>query len=218
MESQALIKINLGCGPIQPEGWVNVDGSLRARLAKHLPWVDKLLVRLKLIPPTEFNTRIRTDDICKPLSFLDNSVHAVYAGWLLEHLTRDDGRRLLEECFRIMRPGGVLRVRVPDNYAFCKNYVKEFDETFVQPRASWNENHTRWTKMFFDDICIHRPWLHSMNHFHKWMYDEISLTLAFERAGFREVARRGLHDSRISDVAAVESQHEDLIVEGVKPA
>jgi len=41
------------------------------------------------------------------------------------------------------------------------------------------------------------------------------LVLLFESLGFREVARRGLHDSRIEGVAPVENRY-DLIVEGVK--
>jgi hypothetical protein len=48
------------------------------------------------------------------------------------------------------------------------------------------------------------------------MYDEVSLVLAFERAGFVEVQRKGLHDSRIADVALVETR-DDLTVEGIKP-
>jgi hypothetical protein len=71
--------------------------------------------------------------------------------------------------------------------------------------------------MFFADICVKKSWLTSMGHYHKWMYDEVTLIHAFEHVGFTHVERRGFHDSRIPDVALVETR-EDLIVEGVKPA
>jgi hypothetical protein len=48
------------------------------------------------------------------------------------------------------------------------------------------------------------------------MYDEVSLILAFERAGFVDVERRGLHQSRIEGIEKVETR-DDLIVEGIKP-
>jgi hypothetical protein len=55
-----------------------------------------------------------------------------------------------------------------------------------------------------------------MGHFHKWMYDEVSLIGAFEKAGFRNVRRRALHQSEIPDIAVVEMR-DDLTVEGLKP-
>jgi predicted SAM-dependent methyltransferase len=208
--------LNLGAGPIQPEEWVNVDNSNRAKLASRLPWLDQALVWCRILPPTEFGRRTQTCDIRKRLPFSDNSVSAIYGGEVLEHLTCEQGQRLLRECYRVLQPGGVLRLRVPDNYRFWRNYVQECDRVRELPRAQWHEEHTRWVQMFFRDICVRRPWLGSMGHFHKWMYDEVSLILAFERAGFVQVERRGLHDSRIAQVEQVEVR-EDLNVEGVKP-
>ena len=48
------------------------------------------------------------------------------------------------------------------------------------------------------------------------MYDEISLILTLENAGFRDVHRMPYLDSRIPAVNLVEVR-DDLIVEGVKP-
>ncbi len=210
------LRLNLGCGPVQPEGWLNIDGSNRARLASRFPRLDRLLVKLRLLPPTEFGPGVRSIDLRQPLPFASHSVTAIYSGEMLEHFTRDDGRRLLAECFRVLGPGGVLRVRVPDNYRFWWLYVQAFERTIVRPRAEWDEEHTRWVEMFFRDICVNAATVKSMGHFHKWMYDEISLIQEFERVGFVQAERRVLHDSRIPDVAAVETR-DDLIVEGIKP-
>lgn len=211
-----LPKLNLGCGPIQPADWVNFDGSNRAWLASRLGWLDRLLVALGLIPPTEFGRHTRTADLRKALPYGEGSVAAIYSGEMLEHFTRDEGQRFLAECFRVLAPGGVLRLRVPDNYHFWKSYVAEAEARLTRPRAEWDDHHTRWVAMFFRDICVRRPWLQSMGHYHKWMYDEVSLILALEHAGFTEIERRGLHDSRIADVSQVETR-DDLIVEAVKP-
>jgi predicted SAM-dependent methyltransferase len=215
-ETATAVRLNVGCGPVQPDGWINIDNSLRAKLASRLNWLDRLLVGLRVLPPTEFNTRTWTTDIRNARPFRDNTAEAIYGGEVLEHFTRADGRRFLSECFRILRPGGVLRLRVPDNYRFWKNYVAEFDRTYARPRDQWTRQHERWVEMFFRDICVSNPRLKSMGHFHKWMYDEVSLTLAMQGVGFGDVERRGFHDSRICDVALVETR-DDLIMEGVKP-
>lgn len=209
------LRLNIGCGPVQPPNWVNIDNSNRARLASRVPWLDALLTRSGILPPTEFSGRTRTADVRRHLPWPSSSVTAIYAGEMLEHFTAADGLRFLGECFRVLAPGGVLRLRVPDNYNFWKQYVTEYDAVRALPRAQWTDHHTRWVEMFFRDICVNRPFLGSMGHFHKWMYDEVSLIRAFERTGFVEVARRSLHDSRIADVAAVETR-DDLIVEGIK--
>ena len=107
-------------------------------------------------------------------------------------------------------------MRVPDNARFWRNYLKEFDENYARPPAQRDDRHSRWVEMFFHDICVRRSAFSSYGHFHKWMYDEISLVRTFEKVGFVNVARRAFLDSAIPDVRSVES-HEDLTVEGTKP-
>jgi len=210
------LQLNIGCGPIQPDGWVNIDNSVRAKLASRMPWVDKALTRLKLLPATEFTSRTLTANVVAKIPFSTASVEAIYSGEMLEHFTFDDGQRFLVECFRVLIPGGILRIRVPDNYHFWKQYTEQFEATRSLGRKSWTDHHTRWIRMFFRDICVRRPWLKSIGHYHKWMYDEISLILALENQGFVGAERRAFLDSRIANIGVVEVR-DDLIVECVKP-
>lgn len=214
---EPLRKLNLGCGPIQPQGWENVDGSQRAWVASRLSWLDRLMVRLKLWPPTEFSGRTGFANLLKRLHWPDSSVHCLYLGEVLEHFTPEHAIRLLSECFRILKPAGVIRVRVPDNVRFWRNYLKEFDEVYAKPREAWSDDHSRWVEMFFRDISVRRRWFGSLGHYHKWMYDEISLVRTLQRVGFVAVERRKFLDSAIPDVKEVET-HEDLTVEGSKPS
>jgi len=211
-----LMKLNLGCGPVQAPGWVNVDGSQRAWLVARAKWLDRLVTLARLLPPSDFDgvTFARLD---KPFPWPDNSAEAVYAGEVLEHFTEADGLDLLRRCWRVLAPGGHIRVRVPDNERFWRNYLAEIDATRRLPRKSWTAGHARWVHMFFRDICVRRQFVGSFGHFHKHAYDEIALSLALEEVGFTNVRRMALHDSGIGDVAAVEVR-DDLIVEGVKPS
>jgi len=120
------------------------------------------------------------------------------------------------ESFRVLARGGIIRVRTPDHARFWRNYVTEHDAILAKPRSEWSLNHTRWTQMYFDDICVRRPkpW-HSMGHFHKWGWDEVAMVILLESVGFSDVRRMSLHQSAIADVTDVETR-EDLTIEGVK--
>lgn len=179
--------------------------------------MDRSLTALRIIPPTEFNKRTRFANLNRPLPWLTNLVDAIYLGEVLEHFTRSEGEQLLAECFRILKPSGILRIRVPDNARFWRNYLTDFDACYSLPRSKWTDKHSIWIERFFRDIAVRRKLLASFGHYHKWMYDEISLILLLEKLGFTDVERHHLHDSRIEGIAAVEVR-EDLIVEGIKPS
>lgn len=212
-----MLKLNLACGHIQPKGWVNVDGSNRAWLASKFPLVDRALTAAKLIPPTEFNRETVFLDMVgkKSWPWPKFSADAVYMGDVLEHFSPEDVRLILLRCHLVLKPGGILRIRTPDHANFWRQYVEEYQEQLAGGRAAWHNRHARWVTMYFDDICTTRPKRRqSMGHFHKWGWDEIQMTLLLEEAGFVDVGRRGLHESAIADVAAVESRV-DLTLECV---
>ena len=88
-EIPALDYLNLGCGAHFSPEWVNVD------LASDDP-------------------RVLAHDLRKPLSFAAASFSVVYHSHVLEHLSRSSGATFLGECFRVLKPAGILRVAVPD--------------------------------------------------------------------------------------------------------
>jgi predicted SAM-dependent methyltransferase len=208
------VKLNLGCGPIQPPGWVNVDGSNRAWLVSKAPWLDSLLVSLRVFPGTDFDsTRLTWADLTRRFPWEDGSVSAIYLGEVVEHFTMEQAEHIFRESRRVLTPGGIIRVRVPDNAAFWSNYLHEYAGVRSRPRKDWDDNHSRWVRMFFGDICVGRlpPWA-SIGHFHKWMWDEVSLCVALDRAGFAGACRMGFRESGIPGIEQVEAR-DDLIVE-----
>jgi predicted SAM-dependent methyltransferase len=208
-------KINLGCGDIHPPGWVNVDGSNRAWIASRLPWLDRFLVRTRVFPPTQFSAQVLYANLLQRFPWPDASADAFYLGEILEHFTREQGAFVLGECRRVLKAGGRIRIRVPDHANFWHQYIEEYQAIRAKPKTDWSLAHTKWTAMYFETICINRPkpW-QSMGHFHKWMYDEVSLTLTLDQAGFADPRRRRFHDSDIPGIADVEAR-DDLIMEAV---
>ncbi len=209
--------VNLGCGPDHPEGWINVDYSNRARLAGNFNIIDRLLTKLGIIQPTEFSKETTLIDVRKPLPFGTSTISGFYSSELFEHLLPVQVENLMKECLRVLVAGASMRVHVPDNYEFWKNYCDEHQEMLKTSPCSWSDEYShKYMSMFFGDICVKRPILGSMGHYHKWAYDEVSLVLLFKRTGFVEVKRKKLHDSDIPNIESVEKKNY-LIVEGKKP-
>ncbi|WP_296509640.1 methyltransferase domain-containing protein [Rhodoferax sp.] len=94
------MKLHLGCGKRFIKGFVHID-------AVDFPHVDHVAA-------------------IDNLSFLpDNSVELIYNCHVLEHFKRRDVRQVLAEWMRVLKPGGVLRISVPDFEALCSVYQKE---------------------------------------------------------------------------------------------
>jgi SAM-dependent methyltransferase len=70
------------------------------------------------------NAQVRSWDINHGLPFGSEEVDACYASHVLEHLRRDQARFLLLECFRVLRPGGIIRLAVPDLEGVAREYLR----------------------------------------------------------------------------------------------
>lgn len=92
------LRLHLGCGHVDYPGFVNVDG----RPAAHVHHVQGLE---------------RLDD------FADGCAELVYASHCLEHFPHGRVRAVLSEWQRVLRPGGVLRVSVPDFDLLLQTYL-----------------------------------------------------------------------------------------------
>ena len=71
---------------------------------------------------------VMSHDLRKPLPFDDEVFGATYSSHVLEHFTPSGGKSFLKEQFRVLQPGGVCRVVVPDLEAICKLYLEKLEE------------------------------------------------------------------------------------------
>jgi predicted SAM-dependent methyltransferase len=209
-------RLNVGCGPVQPAGWVNVDGSNRALLASKFNWLDTLLVKCGILPPTEFNRRTKYHNLYRGLPYPDNTIAAIYAGELWEHFECADAEELTRECYRVLQPRGVLRVCVPDGPTYWGRYLQIHQEELARPRRERNvQRLCDYVQLYFNEICTRKIYLRSMGHKHKWQFDEVQLIAMLESSGFVQVERMPYHQSRIPGIDQVE-RSDFLIAEGIK--
>ena len=117
------VRVNLGCALSVVEGWVNIDGSLNALIASMPSAVHAVMYGL-----TGSNQYYTKDEYCSLLSenifihhdlsygipLKDDVADYIYSSHFLEHLYRDDARHLLNESYRVLKKGGVVRISIPD--------------------------------------------------------------------------------------------------------
>lgn len=126
--------LNLGCGNRTHEAWINIDYSRTARL-KGL-WFVQPFVSICL-PQGYLN-----HDLRHGIPFADGTVDVVYSSHLLEHLEHGYALAFIQECYRVLKPGGVVRIVVPDLEKVVTYYLAALSavrtgEANAQERHEW---------------------------------------------------------------------------------
>lgn len=213
------VRLNIGCGQRPTPDWTNYDNSPSVWLARW-PVLPLLLYRLKLIDDhaLEFvgfcrRNAIRHADAARRIPHDTASVDAIYTSHMVEHLDRLEARSFLAECRRVLRPGGVLRVAVPDLRNAAWRYL----------RLSDGDGFLRHLQF---DLDKPRGLSGRLRRFmtggrgHHWMYDSDTLPALIAEAHFADVALVPPGTTRIADPGQLdlfEREGDSLCVEAVRP-
>ena len=84
-------------------------------------------IRFSVYPYPDIDLYI-TRDLRDGIPYPDESFHAIVVTRMIEHLTLEENRKFLLEIFRILKPGGVVRLSTPNLKEKVKNYIKRFDK------------------------------------------------------------------------------------------
>lgn len=75
----------------------------------------------------------------------------VYHSHLLEHLQQEEGEGLTQECFRVLKPGGILRIVVPDLERICTDYLSTLKQ--VEQETEHAHLNAHWMRLeLFDQM------------------------------------------------------------------
>lgn len=178
-----LKRVNIGCGQTLTPGWLNYDNSLSVRLAKY-PVLVAILDRLGLLGEGQksFISFARNSDIIwvdatKHLPLPDNSVEVLYTSHMIEHLDREEVKLFLREAYRILAPGGIIRIVVPDIRKLVDEYIADAD-AFIEKTLLARQR----PKTFLDKL----KYLVVGDRSHFWMYNGPSLCRLLTVHGFKE--------------------------------
>jgi SAM-dependent methyltransferase len=123
--------LNIGCGATRHPDWINLD------VAAAGPDVMQF-------------------DVARGLPFGSGEASVCYSSHVLEHLDRAAARTLVAECFRVLKPGGVIRLAVPDLERLARDYLQALDAAEGGDAARGSEY--EWLMLeLYDQAVRNRP-------------------------------------------------------------
>jgi SAM-dependent methyltransferase len=199
---------------------VNIDWSPSLRLAQSrvLRQAVRLFVgedrRRKL---DGISGPIIAHNLRKGIPFATGSVDAVYLSHLLEHIDRKDAPTFLSEILRVLRPGGIARIVVPDLLITCRNYLESYEQAAndsCSPAAHEEtvgallEQSVRRTSRAIPEgapravrklATLLLGDARRRGETHQWMYDDVGLSGLLTSVGFSRVLKTTWDRSGIRD-------------------
>lgn len=155
-------KLHLGCGRNYLDGWINTDiDSKRYKLDQRL-------------------------DITENFPFENNTISYIFSEHVIEHISYKDGKFMLEECYRIMKPNGKIRISTPDLKFLIEFYTKDKSQ-LQKDYVNLSISHSAYDidKYHCTDAFIINNFVRAWGHL--FIYDEETLTNLFTEIGFKNI-------------------------------
>ena len=178
--------INIGSGAHPITGWINYDYNkfiffTRIRILRYFLRHSNFIPEgYKIFMDQVVKENIRFANAGKHIPEEDNSINVAYSSHMLEHLDKMETTIFLKEIRRILVPGGIIRIVVPN-----------FDKLINDYSESNNP------EKFLSDSCLvgGKPktiikkiqYLIQGHGWHFSMYNSKTLVDLFRKHGFKEI-------------------------------
>ena len=130
--------LNLGCGQKFHKDWVNID----------------------FISNNEY---VVQHNLLAGIPVGDSEVDVVYHSHVLEHFSKDDGFRFIEECFRVLNTNGIIRIAVPDLETIATEYLRNL-QLAIEGNVTAKHNY-EWIMLEFFDQTVRNESGGDMKHY-----------------------------------------------------
>lgn len=181
-------KLNLGCGVYLMDGWLNTDISKlsRDRGASYL-------------------------NVGKPFLLPDSSFNFIYSEHLLEHLDYHQAKNMLNECYRVLKPNGIIRITTPS--------LEFLLDLYFHPEKELNNEYLKYDSKRFNLPC--NP-VYSINQFHilwghKIIYDEKTLKEFLHETGFINIKKCEVGKSEHIELNNIEQHYKSFLRNSANP-
>jgi predicted SAM-dependent methyltransferase len=177
-------KLQLGCGNNPLPEWLNTDMYM----------TDKVVCL----------------DVSKPFPIPSQSFDYIYSEHLIEHLDFHVGQEMLAECFRILRPGGKIRLATPD--------LESILGLFCEPKSDVQEKYIHWSvDTWMPGVGNYTDTMVINNFFYNWahrfIYDDKTLCQSLKSTGFTEIKKYSIGESEDENFRNIENHQRVFTME-----
>ena len=169
LKSEGNKYLQIGCQNHPMKGWLNADIN---------PMHDEVILM----------------DATKRFPLPDNTFDTVFSEHMIEHIGFPEGQFMVNECYRIMKPGAVIRLSTPD--------IKFLIELYREPKTEIQQQYIDFSKRYFGD---NRPMIDTIviNNFfrdwgHQFIHDFKTLEYILKQAGFKNIIQCEVYKSEHS--------------------
>ena len=120
--------LNLGCGNRYFPDWTNLDFIGNGK-------------------------EVNSHNLLQGIPYPDDSFEVVYHSHVLEHFSKTDAERFVRECYRVLKPKGVLRMVVPDLEQIAKQYLNALEAVTEKP-TEYNKANHEWSVIEMYDQTV----------------------------------------------------------------
>lgn len=177
--------MNWGCGPVQPSDWTNVD---------------------VVVPEVHGGTGVEVDLLMEPSPWPEGSFDGIMANHSVCAVDTNRLSPLFSVFYELLKPGGVLRVAVPDVLAAANAFRTGDDEWFPHRAACASLD---------EAFCTYFTWKST----NLSVFTPGRLIELFRGAGFSEAWAVPVFETRTALDKLVELDNrptETIVVEGIK--
>lgn len=176
INSSDIVKLHLGCGDEYLPGYINVDSYTNAKVDLYLDARN-----LNLFP--------------------DNSITSIESYHLFEHFELQDAKKALQEWFRVLKPGGLLIIELPNLNVCIREIGKHFDKNNID--------------LAMVGIYSYPPLIarEGIGQIHKWGWTPETLSAELLSVGFVEVQEHPIKQT----YRLAASFNRDMQIRAIKP-
>ena len=183
--------LHVGCGDVHLPGWLNIFYDTRQEYGRFVKSGQAWVLNY---------------DLLKPWPFQNESVNYIAGSHFIEHLDLNAGIIFVQESFRALKKGGVIRLSCPDLEVYARNYVSGnmnfFNHPLIREWCTFKNARTP------GEIFVAKAY--DSGGSHKWFYDFASLKHILELAGFKDVRRVQRLEGKTPDLDKLEPPLREL--------
>ena len=168
MSKNTCLKLHIGCGDNILDGWLNSNLFPSSNKILHL-------------------------DATKSFPFPNQSFDYIFSEHVIEHMPYSNGLIMLNEAYRILKNNGKIRITTP-NLQFLIDLYKENKSDLQLKYIEWSAINSTTRIPYASDTFVINNFVRDWGHM--FIYDEKTLRASLQSAGFKDIVRCNLNESR----------------------